>query len=183
MKKPVVFLLALMILAACQEPLKPRYPVHRTYRKDYRASVYFNKKLFMAEQKIFDSITRSQPEHDWKQSDTGMWYYFLTQNDTATYFPQEDDLVELTYGLYYVEGDTIYPPEQIGRRTYKVDKEEYFAGLREAVKLMKTGEEAVFYVPSYLGYGLLGDADMVPGNTPLKLYLKIYNITPKNDTL
>jgi len=182
MKK--LFLIPVLILmTACREPLQPRFPVHRTYRKDYRASVYFNKKLFLAEQRIFDSIVRARPELNWQHTATGMRYYFIRRNDSAAYLPKEGDLVKLTYGLYYVEGDTIYPPEQIGIKTYRVDKEEYFAGLREAVKHMKAGEEAVFYVPSYLGYGLLGDGDQVPGNTPLKLYLKIYNITPKNDTL
>jgi len=182
MKKNVL-LLAFLLLISCREALKPRFPVQRTYRKDYSVSIYFNKKLFQAEQQIFDSIARADTTREWLRSDSGIRYYFLRKNDTATYFPQEGDLVRMNYGIYYVEGDTIYPPEEIGTKTYRVDKEEYFAGLREAVKLMKAGEEAVFFIPSYLGYGLMGDADRIPGNTPLQLYLKIYNITPQNDTL
>jgi gliding motility-associated peptidyl-prolyl isomerase len=113
----------------------------------------------------------------------GMYYYFIRKNDTVSYTPQKGDLVTMTYGIYYVEGDTIYLPEEIGVKTYTVDKEEYFAGLRAAVKMMKEGEEAVFYIPSYLGYGLLGDADRIAGNTPLKLHLKILEIQRKKDTL
>ncbi len=180
--KKLTGILLMFFLFSCRQAPEPRFPVYRTYRKDYSASVYFNKKLFLTEQKLFDSIARADTAHRYRHNSMGMYYYFIRQNDTANYLPQKGDQVVMEYGLYYIEGDTIYLPEEIGIRTYTVDKEEYFAGLREAVKMMKEGEEAVFFVPSYLGYGLLGDAERIQGNTPLKLHLKIHKITPKKNT-
>ncbi len=173
----------MIFLYSCAREPQPRFPVRYNYRKDYSASIYFNKKLFNLEQKLFDSIIRADSLHHYAHNQMGMHYYFLKRNDSADYYPVKGDEVRMEYGIFYIENDTIYLPEEIGVINYRVDKEEYFAGLREAVKMMKEGEEAVFYIPSYLGYGLLGDADRIPGNTPLKLHLKIHKIIPKKDTL
>jgi hypothetical protein len=52
-------IITLWFMASCNRDLEPRYPVYHSYRKDYTVSVYFNKKLFDIEQKIFDSIARA----------------------------------------------------------------------------------------------------------------------------
>ena len=183
MKKIAVILLTSILFLACREELQPRFPVWRTYHKDYTASIYFNKKLFLAEQKLFDSIEKHNPDLKFYKNSSGMRYYYLKKNDTADYHPKKGDWVRLNYGVYYIEGDTIYTPEEVGTVHYQVDKQEIFTGLGLAVKQLKEGEEAFFFIPSYLGYGLLGDGDRISGNTPLKVYLKIQEIKSKKDTL
>jgi gliding motility-associated peptidyl-prolyl isomerase len=178
MKKMAVILTGILMLSACKRAPQPRFPVMHTYRHDYTQSIIFNKARYAAEQKIFDSIMQADTLHRYYHTGIGMHYYYLSPRDTAGYSPREGDKVTLRYGLYYLLGDTIYTPDELGTRTYVTDKEEYFMGFRRAVKLLHKGEKAVFLVPSYAGYGLLGDGDRVPGNTPLRLYLEILDIRP-----
>jgi len=167
------------LLAACRHEPEPRFPVMHTYRHDYSHSIVFNKARYAAEQKIFDSIMKADTAHTYRHTGIGMHYYYLHRGDSTGYLPKNGDMVRLRYGLYYILGDTIYTPGELGIRDYRVDKEEYFMGFREAVKLLRKGDKAVFLVPSYAGYGLLGDGDRVPGNTPLKMTLEILDIQPE----
>ncbi|GAL01605.1 GldI protein [Nonlabens ulvanivorans] len=51
-----------------------------------------------------------------------------------------------------------------------------FRGMRDALKLMQTGEEATFYFPSYTGYGYYGDQDRIGTNVPFKSDVKLLGI-------
>ncbi len=179
MRRWLLSMASIVLLAACHRQPEPRFPVMHTYHHDYSRSIVFNKARYQAEQKIFDSIVRADTAHHYLTTGTGMRYYYLRRADTTLPHPKPDDLVRVRYGIYYLLGDTIYTPEELGVKLYRVDKEEYFMGFREAVKLLRPGEEAVFLVPSYAGYGLLGDGDRIPGNTPLRLYVQLLEIEPK----
>ena len=48
-----------------------------------------------------------------------------------------------------------------------MDKQELFTGLREGLKLMKTGETVTFLFPSQKAYGYYGDNNKIGSNTPL----------------
>jgi len=183
MKKTAVILSLLFLWNACKREPAPRFPVMHTYRHDYSQSIVFNKARYAAEQKIFDSIMQADSLHHYYHTGLGIHYYYISPHDTTGYLPRPGDKVKLRYGLYYLLGDTIYTPDELGTRTYITDKEEYFMGFREAVKRLHKGEKAVFLVPSYAGYGLLGDGDRIPGNTPLRLYMEIIDIIPDTSSL
>ncbi len=178
------FVLLLMILAGCREELKPRFPVKHFYGHDLSYSIRFNKARYRFEEKLFDTIMKQDSARHWIMTGLGMPYYYKRKNDKDTIKPEYGDVVLMQYGIFTLGGDTIYAPDEIGTKKYAVDKEEYFAGLREAVKMLSRGEEAVFLVPSYLGYGYLGDGERIPPNYPFRLDLKILEIyKTKNDTI
>ena len=181
MRRWLYFPAFILLLAACRRQPEPRFPVMHTYHHDYSRSIVFNKARYRAEQKIFDSIVKADTAHHYLNTGIGMRYYYLRRPDTTLPRPKPDDKVHVRYGIYYLLGDTIYTPDELGIKTYHVDKEEYFMGFREAIKLLRPGEEAVFLVPSYAGYGVLGDGDRIPGNTPLKLYVQLLEIEPKKN--
>jgi len=99
-----------------------------------------------------------------------------SKNDTATYKPVESDRVVLTYEIRDLSDNIIYSFDEIGEKTYIVDKENIFRGFREAVKLLKEGEEALFLLPSNAAYGYHGDEKRIGHNIPLKLHLTIKKI-------
>ena len=179
MKKTFLYIvIPLLVLQACRDEIKPRFPVKHFHGHDYTFSIKFNKIRYRFEEKIFDSLMRADTLHHYHKTGYGMYYYYIKKNDSSRYYPQYADKVTLRYALTELEGDTIYNFDEIGTKIYTVDKEQYFAGLRNAVKLLKKGEEAVFMVPSYLGYGYLGDGNRIPSNFPFKLILKIIDIKP-----
>ncbi len=154
------------------------------YGHDLSYSIRFNKARYRFEEKLFDTIMKREQDKEWIQTGLGMPYYYKVRNEKDTLKPTYGYMVMMEYGIFTLGGDTIYSPSEIGTKTYAVDKEELFAGLREAVKMLSKGEEAVFLVPSYLGYGYLGDGERIPPNYPFRLNLKLLEIRKiKTDTL
>ena len=58
-----------------------------------------------------------------------------------------------------------------------MDKQEIFTGLREGLKLMKTGETVTFLFPSQKAYGYYGDNNRIGINMPLMCEVTINSIT------
>jgi peptidyl-prolyl cis-trans isomerase len=59
-----------------------------------------------------------------------------------------------------------------------VDKQELFQGLRQAIKLLKENEEAVFFFPSEIAFGYHGDKEKIGVNKPIRAQVHILKITP-----
>jgi gliding motility-associated peptidyl-prolyl isomerase len=87
----------------------------------------------------------------------------------------------LSYNILSLNNDTIYSKEEIGTLTYKVDKQELFQGLRDAIKLLKENEKATFLFPSSLAFGYHGDNDRIDSNLPIKSTIEIFKIEQKQD--
>ncbi|MEP4882173.1 MAG: gliding motility-associated peptidyl-prolyl isomerase GldI, partial [Maribacter dokdonensis] len=77
--------------------------------------------------------------------------------------------------------DTIYSKEDIGVVNYKVDKQELFLGLRDAVKMLKEKERATFLFPSSLAFGYHGDENKIGSNVPLKSTITILQIEKQQE--
>ena len=60
-----------------------------------------------------------------------------------------------------------------------MDQEEIFTGLREGLKLMKTGETVTFLFPSQKAYGYYGDQNKIGVNVPLMCEVTIHSISEK----
>lgn len=164
-----------LLLAACSGP-EPRKPVQTKSGSFFKESVERSKKLLqLEEQKIQDIIKTDSLKH-YNHTAFGSWYHYWAINDSTNYTPKTDDLVVFTYDLITLDNDTIYKQEDIGVVTYKVDKQELFPGLRNAVALLKEREKATFLFPSSIAYGYHGDNNKVGTNVPLKSTLTILKI-------
>jgi gliding motility-associated peptidyl-prolyl isomerase len=71
----------------------------------------------------------------------------------------------------------IYSKEALKTQNYAMDREELFTGLREGLKLLKTGETATFLFPSQKAYGYYGDEHKIGSNTPIICEVTINSIT------
>ncbi len=173
--KNVLVLVVIIMLAGCGQP-EPRRPIQQKTGKYFGANVERNKELLAQETLLMKEIIAEDTLHTYKNTASGSWFYYIKKNDTATYLPQPNDLVTLSYNIMNFNNDTIYSGEEIGIKKYKVDMEELFPGLRYAVKLLKEYETATFLFPSSLGYGYPGDGNKIGVNLPLKSTLTILKI-------
>ena len=89
--------------------------------------------------------------------------------------------MELTYSLSDIYGKEIYSKEDIKTITYIVDKQELFQGLRQAIKLLKEQEEAVFFFPSEIAFGYHGDKEKIGINKPICAQVHILKIEPNKE--
>lgn len=167
-------LIAILVLS-CGGP-EPRKPVQTKSGSFFKASIERTKKLLQAEEQQIQNIIKNDSLKHYSHTASGSWYHYLVVNDSANYTPQTDDLVVMTYDLLTLENDTLYSQEDIGVVSYKVDKQELFLGLRNAVTVLKEGEKATFLFPSSLGFGIHGDTEKIGINVPLKSTIQILKI-------
>lgn len=180
--KHLICILLLIGLVSCEGPV-PRHPVKRKTGSSIQASIERSKKLLALEETMMKQVVAKDSANTYLQSDTGSWYYYNKKNQVAKYTPQPDDLVTLTYNILSLSNDTLYKMENIGILKYKVDKQEFFPGLRNSVKLLKENETATFLFPSSLGYGYPGDGDKIGINMPLKSTIAVFKIQKAQDSL
>lgn len=179
MKKSALLLLLIFIFS-CNGP-EPRKPVQRKSGSFFKASVERSRRLLALEEQQIQQIIKQDSLKHYEHSAAGSWYHYITVNDTATYTPKTDDLVLLSYNILTLNNDTIYSQEQIGTLSYKVDKQELFQGLRDAVKLLKENEKATFLFPSSLAFGYHGDNERIGSNVPIKSTVELLKIEQKQD--
>ncbi|MFS4492330.1 gliding motility-associated peptidyl-prolyl isomerase GldI [Maribacter sp. 2308TA10-17] len=180
--KHLICILILAALISCEGP-SPRHPVKRNTTSSIQVSIERSKKLLALEEAMIQQVIAKDSLNTYVNSDTGSWYYYNKKNQSANYMAQPDDLVTLTYNILTLTNDTIYSMQDVGILKYKVDKQEFFPGLRNSVKLLKENETATFLFPSSLGYGYPGDGDKIGINMPLKSTIAIVKIEKENDTL
>jgi gliding motility-associated peptidyl-prolyl isomerase len=166
----------IVLLYNCKTP-EARPPVSVKSGSFIDASVERNIKLNNKEEAIIEKILQKQAK-DFIASDSGFWYYYNTriENDTLI-TPDFGDVVNYIYDVKTLNGEVIYSKEDITTQNYTMDKEELFTGLREGLKLMKTGETVTFLFPSLKAYGYYGDENKIGSNIPLICKVTINSIT------
>lgn len=168
-------LLFLVCITACKTP-EARKPVHQSSSKTMRSSIERTKALLIAEQELFQSFIAKDSTNRYIATEKGAWYTYHTLVETASDFPETDDLVTFTYDIRTINNDTIYAQSSIGKQVYKVDKQKLFPGLRNAIKLLKVNESATFLFPSPQAFGYRGDANKIGPNVPIQSRVTILAI-------
>ncbi|MBD0832248.1 gliding motility-associated peptidyl-prolyl isomerase GldI [Aestuariibaculum sediminum] len=170
--------LALLLLTlACKSP-DARRPISVKSGSFIDASVERNKKLNAKEQALIESFMNQKHENEYIASESGFWYFYNTKVEIdSLQSPVFGDIVNYNYDVKTLNGQTIYSTEELKTRTYAIDKEELFTGLREGLKLMKTGETVTFLFPSQKAYGYYGDENKIGTNTPIMCKVTLNSIT------
>jgi gliding motility-associated peptidyl-prolyl isomerase len=178
MKKGFSVFIVLLMITSCGGP-EPRKPIQTKSRSFFKASIERSQKLLKAEEQKIQEIIKTDSLKHYSHTASGSCYHYIVINDSVNYTPKTDDLVVMTYDLLTLDNDTLYSQKEIGVVSYKVDKQELFIGLRNAVKLLKEGEKATFLFPSSLAFGIHGDTDKIGINVPLKSTIRILKIEKK----
>jgi len=174
-----LLILAILVLG-CDGP-EPRKPIQTKSGSFFKASIERSRKLLETEEKKIKKIIELDSLKHYSHNNSGSWYHYLNVNEESDYTPKTDDLVIFNYDILTLDNDTIYSKEDIGIVTYKVDKQELFLGLRDAVKMLKENERATFLFPSSIAFGYHGDENKVGSNVPIKSTITILQIEKQQD--
>lgn len=109
---------------------------------------------------------------DMEETGTGLW---ISRNKGGEGVIKDGDIVSLEYVCSLLDGTVVYDSAKDGLMVFEVGKTDIPAGLNQGVKLLGQGSEAVLIIPGYLGYGLLGDENKIPGRSIL-----VYNVKVKS---
>lgn len=172
-----LLILALVFLTfSCKTP-EARRPITVKSGSFIDGSVARNKELNAKEKTAIEALMKQEAK-EYIASESGFWYYYNNKTTVDSLkTPVFGDIINYNYNIKTLNGNVIYSTEELKTQTYAMDKQELFTGLREGLKLMKTGETVTFLFPSQKAYGYYGDENKIGRNTPLVCQVTINSIT------
>lgn len=168
------FLLFTFCMISCKSPA-PRKPVVSKSSTFINESIERNKKIYEKEKVFIENMITKDTVNTYLASESGFWYYYTKKDSVDKPTPLFGNKVSFTYDVTDLNGKAIYSKKDLGLQKYTIDQEELFSGLREGLKLMKTGEEITFIFPSQMAYGFIGDNNRIGINVPI-----VCNVTLKS---
>ena len=106
-----------------------------------------------------------------KESGSGLWYSIIKAG-TGECFREKDHVV-MEYKCSLLDGTLCYSSEKLGPKEIVLGRSEVEAGLNEGLRMIGTGGEAIFILPPFLAFGLLGDNKAIPPRATLVYEIKI----------
>ena len=163
MKQSVILFIFFVFCLSCKSPTarKPESIKSSSFLKE---SAQRNKILYDLEKKQIETLINNKFNKKFITSNNGFWYSYNTQYINDTLQPVFGDIINYDVTISSLNSTTIYP---MSNKTYVMEKEELFTGLREGLKLMKPTESVTFIFPSQLAFGYYGDDNKIGTNVPL----------------
>jgi FKBP-type peptidyl-prolyl cis-trans isomerase FkpA len=103
------------------------------------------------------------------ESGTGFWYEIKSEGE-GNYLEDNDHIV-LEYECSLLDGTKCYSSGEMGPKELVLGKSPMEAGMNQGLRLLKHGGEAVFIIPPYLAYGIVGDGNKIPSRAVI-----VYNV-------
>ena len=94
------------------------------------------------------------------ESPTGLWYQLVKEGEGDIF--SENDQVTFDYECSLLDGTKCYSSKKLGPKEIILGRSAIEAGLSEGLRMMKPGAEAIFIIPPFLAYGLVGDRKLIP---------------------
>jgi FKBP-type peptidyl-prolyl cis-trans isomerase FkpA len=94
------------------------------------------------------------------ESLTGLWYQIIYEGSGKTF--TDNDKIVMDYECSLLDGTICYTSEKLGKKEVMLGRSPMEPGLNEGLRLLRPGAEAVFIIPPFLAYGLVGDGKMIP---------------------
>ena len=181
MKMKILMLLAGLLLLSCKSP-EARRPVTQKSGSYINEAIERNRKIVAEEEVRIQEIMEKDSTREYHSSPNGFWYFYNKKDTTSAKTPQFGDVVQFDYNLRTLDGQNIYSDEEIEPRSYAIDQEELFSGLRQGLKLMKEGETVTFLFPSHKAFGYYGDKNRIGSDVPVISTVTLIEISEEPET-
>lgn len=175
MKNSYLFLLLFCCYSCSKiEPRKPINPKPSTtlYKETIKEAISLNK---IEDDKILQFI-KNDSTKVYLQSSQGFWYTYIHKIEEDLPTPASGNEVIFEYEIRNLNDSIIYSKEDLGIKSYIVDKEDFISGLQKGIKLMKIGETITFVLPSYSAFGITGDGNKIGINKSIISTVTLTNI-------
>ena len=163
--KTIVIVFLIVSLVSCRD--KPANPISNS-KPGKNEMADLNKFLVQKDrERIRNYIERKSLKMN--ESPTGLWYEIIKEG-TGQSFTNNDKVV-LDYEFSLLDGTKCYSSKDLGPKEVILGRSELEPGLNEGLRLLKPGAEAIFIIPPFLAYGLIGDRKMIPPRAVI-----VYNV-------
>ena len=174
---PITLFVITTLMYSCKSP-EARMPESVKTGAFLVESAERNKKLNAREQEAIEKMIADSPSIEYLASESGFWYFYTNKIEGDSVQPEFGDVIDFEFNVSNLQGEEIYGT---ANRTYVMDKEELFTGLREGLKLMKPSERVTFIFPSQKAFGYYGDDNKIGTNVPLICEVTLNTIMKNND--
>lgn len=177
MIRNLLILILLIAFWGCKSP-EARRPVQRNSGSFIQESVERNKKIVEQEEAVIASLIQQDSTHEYIASESGFWYYYNKKDTLTAAFPKLGDEITFTFDIKHLNGEIILSEAENGVQQYKVDQsnQDLISGIRDGVKLMRTGEIVTFLFPSHKAYGYYGLENKIGTNVPIQSTVALMTI-------
>ena len=104
------------------------------------------------------------------ETNTGLWYHIESEG-SGDFFSDNDRFV-MEYDCYLLDGTRCYSSTESGPKEIILGRSELESGLNHGLRMLKPGGRAIFILPPFLAYGLVGDGKKIPPRSVV-----VYNIS------
>jgi FKBP-type peptidyl-prolyl cis-trans isomerase FkpA len=105
------------------------------------------------------------------ESPTGLWYQITTEGSGRNF--TDNDRVVMDFECSLLDGTVCYTSENQGKKELILGKSQMEPGMNEGLRLLKPGARAIFIMPPFLAYGLIGDGKTIPSRAVIVYNVKI----------
>jgi len=154
-----IFLILIFLSGSCRNETDNS---KATVRPGSREMTELNRYLVQKDKEIIQNYIERK-DLDMKESPTGLWY--LIKNEGSGQFIKDNDRVSMEFECQLIDGTVCYSSDDLGPRQVIIGKTDIEPGLNEGLRLLKPGAEALFILPPFLAFGLVGDGKKIPPRT------------------
>ena len=166
-----MLLVSLICFFSCAQ-MEPRAPINKERTIFLNSSALRNKQMLVNEERLLIKSAKQDSLLSYEKSESGYLFAFKQRATSDVQLPQKGDQVRFQYQIEDLEKNIIYDKEKLGLVNYSIDEEDLLPALREALRIMRPNEVAVFLFPSYLCYSYQGDGDKIGINQPLRFTIE-----------
>jgi FKBP-type peptidyl-prolyl cis-trans isomerase FkpA len=94
------------------------------------------------------------------ESPTGLWYQIIEKGSGKAF--TDNDKITMDYECSLLDGTICYTSEKLGKKEIILGRSQIEPGMNEGLRLLSPGGQAIFILPPFLAYGLVGDGKMIP---------------------
>ena len=152
----IIILLLALFLSSCNNSGKPGVNIKKPGKKELAD---LNKYMVQKDrERIQNYIERKKLTMH--ESASGLWYFIKTEGSGS--FFKDFDRIEMDYECSLLDGTLCYSSSRQGPREVVLGRTELEPGLNEGLRMLKPGGEALFILPPFLAYGIIGDNKAIP---------------------
>jgi FKBP-type peptidyl-prolyl cis-trans isomerase FkpA len=162
---PFIFLASFLI--SCNNAAKPDVKTRKPGKKELaELNSYMVQK---DRERIQNYIERKNIKMN--ESSSGLWYQIRKEGSGRLF--RDSDRIEMDYECSLLDGTLCYSSAKLGSREIILGRSELEPGLYEGLKMLKPGGEALFILPPFLAYGIIGDSKQIPPRAILVYEVKV----------
>lgn len=105
------------------------------------------------------------------ESSSGLWYQVTEPGEGELL--KSGDRVLMDFDCSLLDGTHCYSSSEQGQKEIILGKTELESGMNEGLKMLRPGAEAVFILPPFLAYGLVGDGKKIPPRSTIVYHVRI----------